>query len=148
MSAAPHDQPTLRELGDDECRRLLAAQRIGRIGFVDRDQVVILPVTYLMDGEAVLFRTNAGSSLHRATRAQRVAFEVDGLDPERRTGWSVLVKGSAEEVRDAAELERVRRLPLTPWAGPGRSHYVRILSSSITGRRVEAGDALAGLWWG
>jgi uncharacterized protein len=148
MSVARHHQPALRELSDEECRGLLAEQRVGRVGFVDRDEVVILPVTYLMDRQAVLFRTNEGSKLHHATSGHRVAFEVDGLDPQRRTGWSVLVKGTAETIRDPVELERVRELPLTPWAGPGKSHYVRILPSSVTGRRIDVGDALAALWWG
>lgn len=144
-----HQPAHLRDLDRDRCHGLLSEQRVGRIGFVEQGgQPVILPVTYVMDGRNVLFRTHEGSPLHQGVPGSRVAFEVDGLDPDRRTGWSVLVKGVAEEITDPGELERVQELPLSPWAGPGRTAYVHVVPGAVTGRRVEAGDDLASLWWG
>ena len=54
------------------------------------------------------------------------------------TGWSVLVRGEAIEVADPAELARLRRLPLDPWAPGAKAHYVRILPAKLTGRRILA----------
>ena len=47
-----------------------------------------------------------------------------------------MVRGEAVEVTDPAELERLRELPLYPWAPGAKSRYVRILPSALTGRRI------------
>jgi hypothetical protein len=41
-------------------------------------------------------------------------------------------------VNDPAELTRLRRLPLRPWAPGAKTHYVRILPAVLTGRRISA----------
>jgi uncharacterized protein len=122
----------------DECLRLLAGEVVGRIGFVDSGRAEVLPVNYVLDGDAVVFRTAAGSKLDGATRAP-VVFEVDHIDRATRSGWSVIVHGLAQEVTsfDRVELrERVAALPVDPWAPGEKQHLVRIAPGSITGRRV------------
>jgi hypothetical protein len=57
-------------------------------------------VCYALDGDTVVFQTDPGTKLHGAIR-DAVAFEIDGVDGDRR-GWSVLVVGRAELVGDAA----------------------------------------------
>jgi len=64
--------------------------------------------------------------------------EIDGADTAARTGWSVLVRGEAIEVTGTAELARLRKLPLDPWAPGARTHYGRILPAALTGRRIWA----------
>jgi nitroimidazol reductase NimA-like FMN-containing flavoprotein (pyridoxamine 5'-phosphate oxidase superfamily) len=121
-----------------ECLQLLAGEVVGRIGFVDAGRAEVLPVNYVLDGEAVVFRTAAGSKLDGATRAP-VVFEVDRIDRANRSGWSVIVHGRAHEVTafDRVELrERVAALPVDPWAPGEKQHLVRIVPGSITGRRV------------
>jgi len=85
----------------------------------------------------VVFRTDEGSKLDAACRGSRVAFEIDGTDAAARTGWSVLVRGEAIEVTDPAELARLRKLPLDPWAPGAKTHYVRILPAALTGRLIR-----------
>ena len=64
-----------------------------------------------------------------------VAFEIDAADPLFHTGWSVILRGRAEEIEKLEELMEAEKLPLQPWAaGPGR-RYVRI-RGSVTGRRI------------
>jgi uncharacterized protein len=70
----------------------------------------------------------------------RVAFEIDGADETARTGWSVVVRGEAVEVTDPAELARLRKLPLDPWAPGAKTHYVRVLPAVLTGRRISVPD--------
>lgn len=136
-------------LSVDECLDLLASHQIGRLGFVSGGEPVILPVNYLLHAGSVLFRTAEGSKLQSAVDQARVAFEVDQIDAERHAGWSILIKGRATEVWTAEELARVRDLPLQPWVPGSREHYVRILSSSITGRRlVQEPTLVAEMWWG
>ncbi len=84
----------------------------------------------------VVFRTEEGKKLDAAVRGRFVAFEVDTVDPEWRRGWSVVIRGWAEEVTDPDELEQVRARPLTSWAPGTRGHYVRIRPEVISGRRI------------
>jgi hypothetical protein len=65
-----------------------------------------------------------------------VVLDVDGPLAVLKSGWSVLVHGVADEVRDGDELARRRALPLEPWAGGPRDHWIRIGVVQITGRRL------------
>jgi uncharacterized protein len=137
-----------QELSKEECFRLLAQQRLGRVVLVDDRGPLALPVNFLLDQHTVLFRSDEGTKLEVASRGARVAFEVDGADEVTRTGWSVLVRGEATEVTDPAELARVRKLPLSPWAPGPKSRYVRILPTVLTGRRIALPEDAPWTWWG
>jgi nitroimidazol reductase NimA-like FMN-containing flavoprotein (pyridoxamine 5'-phosphate oxidase superfamily) len=126
---------------------LLARQRLGRVVLVDDRGPLALPVNFVLDQYTVLFRTDEGTKLDVAVRLAPVAFQIDGVDQATRTGWSVLVRGEAKEVTDPAELALVRRLPLYPWAPGAKGHYIRILPSSLTGRRIALPEAPSN-WWG
>lgn len=125
----------LEELSVDECLDLLERSYLGRLAFVRDGVPQLLPVNYRFHEGSVVFRTAYGALLD-TVHLSRVAFEIDTLDPATHSGWSVVVHGKAEEVTDPAELERLRELPLRPWAPGRRDHYVRILASAITGRRA------------
>lgn len=125
-------------IGVEECRRLLASAEVGRIGFVNGDVLEIMPVTYALDGDAVVFATANGTKLWAVTRGP-VVFEVDQLDAETRCGWSVVVRGLAQEltaVDSPAALRRVRDLAIHPWAGGFKPYLIRIVPQTLTGRRV------------
>ena len=59
-----------------------------------------------------------------------------------------MIRGVARRITDPDEVERLGHLPLLPWGEERDSHFVQIDASAITGRRIVAGDALAGLWLG
>lgn len=122
-----------------ECMRLLSSHvpRVGRIGFVADDKPVILPVNFNFHDGTIVFRTDPGAKLAAAAHGQQVAFEVDAIDVSWREGWSVLVQGRAEEVLDPEELERLEGLPLRPWGPGAKASYVRIMSTEISGRRID-----------
>lgn len=125
----------LEALSVDECRALLASANLGRVGLRIGDAPAILPVNYaLLDGD-VVFRTDPGSKLTAALMGVQVAFEVDS-GTGRGEGWSVLVVGYIEEVRDTATLERIDELALEPWVEGHRGFVVRIDTRTITGRRL------------
>lgn len=135
------------ELSGDECQALLGGSHLGRVALVEGGRPLILPVNYVLDDGVVVFRTDQGSKLDAAVRGAPVAFEVDGVNSERRTGWSVLVRGRAEHVTDRSELERLRRLPLVPLAPGAKRHYVRVKADEVTGRRISVAN-LPSNWWG
>jgi nitroimidazol reductase NimA-like FMN-containing flavoprotein (pyridoxamine 5'-phosphate oxidase superfamily) len=123
-----------------ECLRLLASKTVGRIGFAIWGGPEILPVNYVLDGDAVVFATGAGSKLSAVVRSP-VVFEVDDTDEHAHAGWSVVVHGHAQEVTgaDNGTLERVRALPLEPWSSGRKPYYVRITPRFVSGRRVGGG---------
>lgn len=133
----PIDHAGLEVLPFDSCLRLLAAVSVGRVGFVAGGEVLVLPVNFVMDGQTVVFRTASGSKLAGAEDGNAVAFEADNYDDITQSGWSVLVSGRAEVVEDGAEIGRLTRLGLYPWAGAlDRPFWIRIRLTSVTGRRT------------
>jgi nitroimidazol reductase NimA-like FMN-containing flavoprotein (pyridoxamine 5'-phosphate oxidase superfamily) len=136
-----------QQLSAEECHRLLRGRHLGRLAFVEGELPLILPVNYVLDDGAVVFRTDAGSKLDAAVRGAPVAFEVDGVDEVERTGWSVLARGHAEQVTDPEHLDRLRQLPLVPWAPGAKAHYVRVDADEVTGRRINVDD-MPTTWWG
>jgi nitroimidazol reductase NimA-like FMN-containing flavoprotein (pyridoxamine 5'-phosphate oxidase superfamily) len=127
----------LRVLEPAECVAALASQRVGRVGLPVLDHPLVLPVVYaLMDGD-VVFRTAPGEKLIAAALERSVAFEIDEYDVESRSGWSVNVVGTIEEIIDRNELDRARALDLPCWAGELRDRYVRIRPRVVTGRAID-----------
>lgn len=122
----------LQVIDREECLQLLARHHLGRLAVSIRDQPVIFPVNYALDGQSIVFRTDRGTKLYGAHNRQ-VAFEIDGADGD---GWSVLVVGRAELVDAADEIRRFRTLALGPWSPGSTEHWVRIRGGAITGRRV------------
>jgi nitroimidazol reductase NimA-like FMN-containing flavoprotein (pyridoxamine 5'-phosphate oxidase superfamily) len=99
----------------------------------------VFPVNYALDGETIVFRPDPGTKRDLAARGP-VAFEIDSVDRDARRGWSVVVVGRVEEVThyDAATLDRVTRLAIEPWAAGPKPHWMRLVPTRITGRRVGA----------
>jgi uncharacterized protein len=125
----------LDELSRDECLELLATPQLGRLAVVVHEEPLIFPVNYALHNGCVVFRTDPGTKLSAA--ADRVVvFEIDGTDAPSHEGWSVIVRGTAREEQDAAQIRELDRLPLRPWAPGDKGHWLRIHSSAITGRRV------------
>lgn len=123
----------------ERCLRLLRSHpvSVGRLGVTDADgQPLIVPVNYLMDGDAIVIRADPSSFIARRALERPVAFEVDDVDAAWQDGWSVLIQGTARRVADVVELARFRRLRLQPWAPGERSLYLRIDPERITGHQL------------
>ena len=86
----------------------------------------------------MLIRTAPGSKLHAILRSARAAFEIDGIDPASRVGWSVIIDGVSEEITGAAELRRIGGLGLEPWAPGHKGHWIRIRANTVSGRRIAS----------
>ena len=133
---------TLVELDRDECLRLLAATSLGRLAVnVEGWAPVIRPVNYVFDesSQSVVFRSAEGSKLTALVTAGEAAFEIDGVEPGAQTGWSVIVTGIAEEITNAAEVQRLEQLGLRPSAPGEKLHWLRIRATVVSGRRFAAG---------
>ncbi|HMJ39646.1 MAG TPA: pyridoxamine 5'-phosphate oxidase family protein [Verrucomicrobiae bacterium] len=131
---------SLEVLSESQCRELLASRDLGRIAFSIGGQPEILPINYAADGSVVVFRTAPDTIMLRALNT-RVAFEVDGWDPQTRVGWSVVLKGIAEEVSSGIDpfSAALRERPVFPLAPGSRERWIAIYPAEISGRRFRLG---------
>jgi nitroimidazol reductase NimA-like FMN-containing flavoprotein (pyridoxamine 5'-phosphate oxidase superfamily) len=129
------DATTFEAISKAECLQLLATQVIGRVAVAEFNAApLVVPVNFVLDGEDVLFRTDYGTKFRRAVLGEQpVSFEVDAVDPGRRSGWSVLVQGDATE----ADVSQLGHLSLEPWAPGAKEHWVRLTARTISGRRIQ-----------
>ncbi|MGA4669841.1 pyridoxamine 5'-phosphate oxidase family protein [Propionibacteriaceae bacterium Y1923] len=125
------DSPVI-ELEEDTAWGYLDSVEVGRLATAVDSQPSIFPVNFVVDGTSVVFRTAAGTKLAEVVLNQHVAFEADGWDNDN--GWSVVIRGTAERITDADELARADKMPLRPWTGDAKAHYVRITPGVITAR--------------
>ncbi len=134
------DAMTQRELVDltrDECFRLLATANVGRLVYQDERGPLAVPVNYAMDGHDIIFRVDGGAK-RTAMQQRKLAFEVDHINEEQHSGWSVLVRGAGAEVSEYRRRVLKRRGP-TPWAIGLHNVWLQIVPhsapGSVTGRR-------------
>ena len=134
----PTDHTGLEVLDLDECLARLVEVPVGRLAFQLDGELTILPVVHTVDGVDVCFRTTGDSKIQAAVDHDPVAFEVDQFDASTRTGWSVVVQGTALVVDDEADVRRLDRVARAPWVPPhpGPSTWVRVRTQSITGRAL------------
>jgi hypothetical protein len=68
-----------------------------------------------------------------------IVFEIDAIDLEQRTGWSVLVVGMAHEVDPKqwpASAIHPHALELQPWPAGPKDHWIRLVPRAVAGRRL------------
>lgn len=149
MTTQKSTNKDIEELSPEQCRALLGRHHLGRLAYLDTAGVfpVILPINYLLVGQELVFRSDSGSKLRAAVHNAPVAFEVDGVDPEREVGWSVLARGFVSEVTDRGQLEYLRQSPLHPWAPGAKAHYLSVAPRQLTGRQIVL-SPLPSDWWG
>lgn len=130
----------LEVLSDEECLTLLAAQEVGRLGVVVEGRPLIFPVNYVLVDRYVVIHSDLGAKL-TGTSFRSVAFEIDGLDPGTRSGWSVLVQGMAHDLTDAVDptSEQLKAVQVSPWAPGPKPRLLRIEATEVSGRRFRGG---------
>jgi nitroimidazol reductase NimA-like FMN-containing flavoprotein (pyridoxamine 5'-phosphate oxidase superfamily) len=102
------DESSLVELSAGECEALLATHQIGRLGVNAEHYPLIFVVNYGLDRGVVVIRTHPGTKLSNANHAN-VTFEVDDIDRRTRSGWSVLIRGLAEELTPDHRADLIER---------------------------------------
>lgn len=139
-----HLESEMDSVAGSECYQLLAGRSVGRLGVVVEGYPLIIPVSYALDDQTILIRTAPGSVVARSAGSD-VAFQVDDLNLDSHSGWSVLARGRAEALTAAEALELTSRIPpiiVQPWAPGDRPLWMRITPQDIAGRRIVAGEDL------
>lgn len=136
----PGAHPVLVRLSEQECWQRLGTHGIGRISYTvgpGKEAPVVVPVNFLVDGRSVVYRTDpAGVAGIRA--GEPVAFEVDHVDEQTGSGWSVLLSGTAEHPTEHESLEALAR---RRGAAPGRGVDETCGSVSCRTRSVAASSS-------
>ena len=124
------------ELDPAESMELLAAKKVGRIGFLGEDGPVVLPMNYILADNHVIVRTAAFGVVARSALDQKVAFQVDDVDDFLEAGWSVLIAGSATMLSDAQMQALKFGGSPDPWAEGPRPLFLSIACDRVSGRRL------------
>jgi nitroimidazol reductase NimA-like FMN-containing flavoprotein (pyridoxamine 5'-phosphate oxidase superfamily) len=135
------------ELDYTTCLSLLRQEEVGRVAVCTSDGPRIVPVNYaVVDDDALVFRTTPYSALGTHADGGQLALEIDQIDAEQKSGWSVVAAGTGAFLDDPHDARRVHtfREP-GPWAGGQRWLYVTLQWSQLTGRAIgPIGATMAG----
>ena len=101
----------------------------------------IFPVNFVIGHGTIVYRT--GTKFASVVIGYAVALDVDGFDPTRAKGWSVVVHGRGEQITRSQELIDITDLPLFPWQPGDKHRFVRIRSRDVSGRRIHVVDRTA-----
>lgn len=132
------DENPITDLSAEECWELLPTSELGRLAVSVGGSPDIFPVNYVVDGRSIIFRSAEGTKVLELTINSTVAFEADGWDDT--TAWSVVVRGTAQQLERQEDIYRADNLPLRPWTPTLKYLYVRITPETVTGRRIVRGE--------
>jgi len=135
-------------IATEEALKVLEAAPVAHLGMIEADRPYVTPMSFVMSGERILFRTMAGRKLEALRKNPTVCIEVSNLDEETGDWVSVIVRGTAVEVDEddvkvaiVSELfhkyEKVMGSPLSATGGVqpimGLPHVIAVEIEEITG---------------
>jgi len=128
------------DLSETDCEELLRAGLVGRVAACTPHGPHIIPVNYSVVDDAIVLRTTPYSLLGSQVHGTVLALEVDQFDYDYHRGWSVVARGRSEVVVDHQELDHIRETwNPTTWAAGGRTLYLRLRWTELTGRQLVRG---------
>jgi uncharacterized protein len=127
----------IRTLSREDCLDLLAGTSIGRIASTIDAMPAILPVSFRLLGESVLFCAQDRSRLSLATDGKIVAFQSDSFNPELEEGWTVHGVGRPYRVLNPETVLRPGSDVLDPWPlGEVADHLMRLDLPTVSGHVI------------
>lgn len=137
-------EPVKRE----EALDILASQPVGHLGIVIDSHPYVTPMSFVMDGERLLFRTMAGQKLDGIRANPTVCIETAEYNPDTGDWVSVIIRGMARLVDDPdtrqgvvarlfAKYEKVMGSPLSGGGGlmplGGTPYVIEVPIDEVTG---------------
>lgn len=130
-------------LDASDCWEYLRRTSVGRLAVIIEDSPEIFPVNFAIEHSAIVIRTGDGAKVDAIRANPGAAFEIDGIEPDSGTAWSVVLKGSAKEITHPDELRDTVSLDLSPVQSGTKNHFIRITAEVLTGRRFTVADPSA-----
>lgn len=109
----------------EQIEEILASNHLGRIGCRDSDQIYIVPINYVYDGNSIIAHSVYGMKIEMMRKNPNVCFQVDNI--KDYTNWeSVIAWGEYKELTDEREryeamklfVDRMMRLKISETAIP------------------------------
>ncbi|MDO9378989.1 MAG: pyridoxamine 5'-phosphate oxidase family protein [Nocardioidaceae bacterium] len=126
------------DLDPTQCWSLVDGQQVGRVALMVDEAIQVLPVAFTRLDDDIYFRTSAFGLIARNAEGQAASFEVDDVHADERSGWSVLLTGTARRVTDPELLARLwTPSPPLPWADGVRNLWIGISVERVSGRSVH-----------
>jgi hypothetical protein len=139
------DQRGSEILDRPECLRLLAVaakeDHVGRLAVTDGQSPLVVPLNFIFHDGGVLVRIGPGR-LSELVPESPVAFEVDRVEADRGTAWSVLVRGLASEA--GTHTLYGGAMP-EPWVPEPGDMVLFIRPDVVTGRRFHLVTGVSGV---
>lgn len=135
----------MRELTPLEAMQRLGSVSVGRVVFTRRALPAIRPVNHIVDDGQVIIRSHEGSAIVTAASGNHgtvVAYEADQIDPQSRTGWSVVVTGLARVVDEPERAARYQQA-LHPWLAGDMGNVISIDAQVVTGFELVPSESRA-----
>lgn len=133
--------PQRAEVPTWQCYDLISTRSVGRLCFLDGDTPIAYPVSFKLhraaEGSFIVVRTGPASLM--AKLAGPASFEVDEIDVDARTAWSVLVRGTVRRSHEPGQLPAP-----DPWIADGRHVWLLLEIATVSGRRFVARDTTDG----
>lgn len=135
------------EITREEALRFLAEAQVAHIGVISEGEPYVTPMSFVLDGERILFRTQPGKRFNAILGTPKVSIEVSHFEPEGGEWVSVIVTGEGTENTDPVTAARTVELLLKKYekaiGSPlshgalqpmsGFPHVVEVHISEITG---------------
>lgn len=90
----------MEPLSREEAMELLSSQPVAHLGVVREGRPYVTPMSFVVDGHRILFRTMAGEKLESLKANPSVCIEVASYDEQTGDWASAIVKGDATEVEE------------------------------------------------
>lgn len=108
----PEVQDDSRALSGDEIEAVLGEERLGRIGCTSRGRILIVPVSYVYDGDSLYGCSFDGTKIRAMRAAPHVCFEVERHQKNGRVctvlAWGEYSELTGDEAERALELFRLQ----------------------------------------
>lgn len=133
----------LEVLDRSTCLAVLRTVDVGRVAWCSASgHAVVLPVNFTVEGEDLVFKSSPGGKLDAVRHGRLLSFEADDVERALKSGWSVLITGTAQVVTDPDEVQRLENSTVAPWVPRPGGLFVRLIAGEVTGRRIpeHAGD--------
>jgi nitroimidazol reductase NimA-like FMN-containing flavoprotein (pyridoxamine 5'-phosphate oxidase superfamily) len=136
------------QIGKDEALEVLQSAPVAHLGMIEGGEPYVTPMSFVVSGDRILFRTMAGKKLDALRANPSVCVEVANYDEDTGDWVSVIVRGRATEVTDEAlknetvsllfrKYDTVMGSPLSPGGGlqplAGLPHVVEVTIDEISG---------------
>lgn len=130
-----------REVSRAGCLELLARARVGRVVLLSGALPDVVPVTYCLVGETVVFGVPSGSRFPREPEGAVVTFQADAFDTDRKSGWHVLAVGVFRPTLEPEEVAVAGAVVPEPWTiGDLAERVFSLEILAVSGHIVESTD--------